>query len=248
MPRRIVWFSCGAPSAVAAKLTVQEHPDCVVAYCDTGGEHEDNARFLKDVEKWIKKDVEIIKNGRYRDHQHVAEKDGYINGPSGARCTLVLKRRVRAKFQRHDDIHIWGYTSEEVQRAADFEENNPELKCAWPLIEAGLSKTDCLGLIHRAGIEIPTMYKLGYANNNCVACWKGGMGYWNKIRVDFPERFAEAARICRVVGRSPIKDKKGNPIFLDELDPNAGRDVPEPSIECGLVCNATHHQITENDL
>lgn len=31
------------------------------------------------------------------------------------------------------------------------------------------------------------MYDLGYANNNCIGCVKGGIGYWNKIRIDFPE-------------------------------------------------------------
>ena len=30
---------------------------------------------------------------------------------------------------------------------------------------------------------------MGYNNNNCIGCIKGGMGYWNKIRVDFPEVF-----------------------------------------------------------
>ena len=35
----------------------------------------------------------------------------------------------------------------------------------------------------------PLMYDLGYPNNNCIGCVKGGMGYWNHIRKDFPEVF-----------------------------------------------------------
>ena len=31
------------------------------------------------------------------------------------------------------------------------------------------------------------MYDLGYPNNNCIGCIKGGMGYWNRIRKDFPD-------------------------------------------------------------
>ena len=42
-------------------------------------------------------------------------------------------------------------------------------------------------LIERAGLRLPEMYRLGYANANCVGCVKGGAGYWNKIRRDFPE-------------------------------------------------------------
>jgi PP-loop superfamily ATP-utilizing enzyme len=36
MKRVLVWFSCGAASAVAAKLAVEKYGDqCEVLYCDT---------------------------------------------------------------------------------------------------------------------------------------------------------------------------------------------------------------------
>ena len=44
MSRTVSWFSCGAASAVATKLS---NPD-VVAYCDTGSEDYDNKRFFND--------------------------------------------------------------------------------------------------------------------------------------------------------------------------------------------------------
>lgn len=49
--RTLVWFSCGAASAVAAKLAVQKYgAACEVVYCDTlSTEHPDNGRFLTDV-------------------------------------------------------------------------------------------------------------------------------------------------------------------------------------------------------
>jgi hypothetical protein len=48
-------------------------------------------------------------------------------------------------------------------------------------------------MVERAGIELPMMYRLGYSNANCIGCVKGGMGYWNKIRRDFPAEFEELA-------------------------------------------------------
>ncbi len=48
------------------------------------------------------------------------------------------------------------------------------------------------------------MYRLGYVNNNWVGGWKGGMGYWNKIRVDFPDVFAEAVAITLFIGMVAI--------------------------------------------
>ena len=57
------------------------------------------------------------------------------------------------------------------------------------------------------------------------------MWYWNKIRVDFPEVFAERARQERLIGHSCI-----NGVFLDELDPTAGRIGDEISMDCGIMC------------
>ena len=57
------------------------------------------------------------------------------------------------------------------------------------------------------------------------------MGYWNKIRVDFPDVFASRAALERTVGGSCI-----NGIYLDELDPMAGRDCKIIVPECGAMC------------
>lgn len=75
------------------------------------------------------------------------------------------------------------------------------------------------------------MYDMGYNNNNCIGCVKGGMGYWNKIRKDFPEVFAARAKLERDIGHSCI-----NGVFLDELDPNRGRMSKEIMQDCGIMC------------
>lgn len=46
--RIISWFSCGAASAVASKLAIQEHGEVEVIYQETHSEHPDNERFLVD--------------------------------------------------------------------------------------------------------------------------------------------------------------------------------------------------------
>lgn len=245
--RRIAWFSCGSPSAVAAKLTVQEHPDAEVVYCDTGGEHEDSRRFLADVQRWIGRAITVIRSGKFASHFDVARKERFINGPHGAACTRVLKREVREAFQRPDDVHVWGFTAEEDGRRIDFEDRFPHLACEWPLIEQGITREDCHGIIHRAGDARPVMYELGYKNANCVGCWKGGMGYWNKIRRDFPGVFAEAAAICREVGRSPVKNRDGTPLMLDDLPPDAGRYEDEPEVQCGIGCHVVDLEIKGRD-
>lgn len=81
------------------------------------------------------------------------------------------------------------------------------------------------------------MYKLGYDHNNCIGCVKGKMGYWNKVRVDFPDIFNRMAQTERAIGAS-INRKNGQPVYLDELDPTAGHQQKEVTIECGVFCEA----------
>lgn len=91
-------------------------------------------------------------------------------------------------------------------------------------------------MLEKAGIEIPAMYKLGYHNNNCIGCVKGGMGYWNKIRHDFPDRFDRMAEIERIVNATCLKDETGR-IFLDELNPSRGRNEKAIDPECSIICD-----------
>lgn len=254
-PRTVAWFSCGAASAVVAKLLADEHaagrlPGALaVVYIQpgtrgrTGGEHEDNARFLRDVEAWIGREVEVLRNDRYQDHLDACLTRGYIKSDRGALCTRELKIEVREAYQRPGDVHAFGYTADEAERAARFNERNPGLATRWPLLEAGLTHADCLGLLFREGIEVPVMYRQGYAHNNCIGCVKGGMGYWNRIRQDYPETFEAWALAEREIGHAILKEdvtqggrRTSRPVFLDELAPDRGDMSAEPPISCGLTC------------
>lgn len=239
--RKLVWFSCGAASANAAKIAVQKYPDCEVLYCDTFAyEHPDNRRFFADVEKWIGKKIKILKSEKYTDIYDVFEKTGWLIGPHGARCTTELKRNVRKKYQQKGDIHIFGLTSDEQDRIDRFEKENHDIELEWVLDDLEITKDNCYSNLTLAGIELPVMYKLGYQNNNCIGCVKGASGYWNKIRVDFPDYFLKMSKQERemnvAINKSYKGDGKRKRVFLDELDPNAGRDVPMPNIECGVLC------------
>jgi len=240
MGRVVSWFSCGDASAVASMLAVEKYPETILAYLDTGSEHEDNKRFLKDVEKWLKKDVVVLKSEKYEDIWDVFEKTRWLVGPAGARCTTELKKKLRQQFEEPEDLQVFGYTVEEKKRVERFKKNNPEMNIWCPLIDRNLTKADCHEIISQAGIEIPKMYRLGYENNNCIGCPKGQMTYWNRIRRTHPDVFERMAKVERelnaAINKSYAGDGKRKRVFLDELDPDAGRDQPEPSISCGLFC------------
>ncbi len=240
----ISWFSCGAASATATYLALREYgkENVRVVYQGTNSEHPDNKRFLKDCEKWFGVDIEITQSDKYIDIWDVFDKTSWLVGVGGARCTGELKRKVAEKlinFGKEQEIEIFGYTAEEEARVSRFIKNNNERKIQPILIEKGFTKAECLGFIDAAGIELPEMYKLGYQNNNCIGCPKGGMGYWNKIRVDFPEVFDRMSKVERKLDASINKKYVGKErvrVFLDELDPKAGHLLSEPDIQCGIIC------------
>lgn len=238
MSRILVWYSDGAASAVAAKVAVTRWPDRQVEIikCDTTpDEHPDNLRFRADVERWIGREVKLLTHPKYRTVTEVWEGERYVSGVLGATCTRHLKREVREAYQRSDDEHVIGYTADEKHRIAWFEGREPDIKSHWLLAAAGITKADCYRIVQSAGIALPWMYLNDYEHNNCLGCAKGGMGYFNKIRTDFPEVFEKRRKTWAALGVKPFV-RRGVRISLDQLNPGDGRDEPPQDIECGVFC------------
>jgi len=243
----IAWWSAGVTSAVATKLAIDEYgiDNVLPIYFHIDTAHKDNARFKAECEQWYGREIVTHKAAKYDNQFDVIRKDKYINGAGGARCTLVLKKRVRQKLEKELDYsgQVFGfeYSKKEINRAIRFSEQYPDAKPLFPLIEHKLTKPECLFYLEKQGIERPEMYKLGYGNNNCIGCVKGGMGYWNKIRRDFPDVYDEMAKAERELGRSCLKST-----FLDELDPQAGREQKIITADCGNFCDIEFTEIMHN--
>lgn len=228
----ICWFSCGVTSAVATKIVIQKGYDVRIMYIDTHSEHPDSQRFLHDCENWFGRKVEVYCSEEYHNHFNVIERKKCINTPYGAPCTLELKKRVRWRIEddvRKWDAQVFGYDVSERQRAIRFRQQYPKAKAIYPLIDAQLTKEDCMALLRKANIEIPMMYRLGFHNNNCIGCVKGKTGYWTKIKSEFPEVFERMAKLERKLGHTCI-----NGVFLDEMKPV---DMPPLVESCSLFCD-----------
>lgn len=241
MKHTIAWWSGGITSAVACRLALEKYANVRLVYIETGSHHPDTQRFKAECEAWYGQPIETLQTGKYSDHLDVVLSTRFINGPSGARCTTELKKLVRQRFERENEIahQVWGYefTPHEINRALRTQEQYPHTNPLFPLIEAKLSKNECAGIVLGAGIELPEMYRLGYNNNNCVGCVKGGAGYWNKIRKDFPEVFTAMAAAEREIGATCLRTKDGEPLYLDTLAPDAGRPTDLVMGECGIFCS-----------
>lgn len=229
---KVCWLSAGVSSFVAGYLAknVDEY-----IYIDIENQHPDSMRFIQDCEKALGRPVQILRP-QLRSVENAIRQSGFINRPVvGAYCTKLLKKRPRKEWElQHKDFditYVWGFDFGERNRATRLQESMSEFEHEFPLIDKMLSKTDAHAILDNLGIKRPLMYDLGYSNNNCIGCPKGGMGYWNKIRIDFPEVFDRMEKLEREVGSSCI-----NGVYLDELEPGRGRMEDEIMPDCSMMC------------
>ena len=195
---KVCWISAGVSSFLAGYLA--KDVDKWI-YIDVEDQHPDSMRFIHDCEKVIGKEIEILKSP-YGNVETAIRAARVIKMPGGfAPCTAWLKKRVRkeweSKYEGEKITYVWGMDSAERNRAERLIEGMPQFSHEFPLIEQNISKEVAHYMIENLGIKRPAMYDLGYNNNNCVGCVKGGMGYWNKIRKDFPEVFQSRASLER---------------------------------------------------
>ena len=239
----VVWFSCGAASAVAARVTLDKYPDANVRIVNNPipEEHSDNRRFLRDCEKWLGVSIESATNPKYMSCVDVWEKRKFMSGPKGAPCTHELKKKARQIWEADNkcDFMVLGFTFDEIKRSERFKllERDNLLSV---LIDEKITKSDCFNIIQKAGIQLPASYREGFPNVNCIGCVKAtSPTYWNHVRKIHPNVFAERAKMSDKLGTKLVR-VKGERIKLSQLDPSAqGRPLKRTGVECGIFCEET---------
>ena len=238
-----VWFSCGAASAVAARVVLDDYRESnrvSIINNPIQEEHEDNQRFLRDVETWLQHPIEQASSQKYPSQscQEVWAARNFMSGPLFAPCTLELKKRPRQAWERQHkpDYTVLGFTAEEAKRAARFQQTERD-SLLTPLIEKGYTKQDCFDIIQAAGIQLPSIYLMGFSNANCIGCVKAtSPTYWNLVREKFPAVFQEREQQSKYLG-ARLARYKGERVQLADLPPDAkGRPLKDYSFECGIFC------------
>lgn len=243
-----VWFSNGAASAVAAKMTIETYGKdntVLVVNNPVFNEECDNIRFQQEVSNWLKVDIIHAKNKDFPNCliEEVFEKRKYMSGVKGAPCTQLLKKEARYQFEKETriDFHVMGYTFDEQERHKRFVKY--ERGNVLPiLIDKGITKEDCFTILRENGIELPRSYRLGLPNANCLGCVKSqSPTYWNLIRRIAPKVFLERAEQSRRLGCKLVK-LKGKRIYLDELK-ETDKGGKLKSWECGIFCELPKYLI-----
>lgn len=167
-------------------------------YIDIADQHPDSLRFIADCEKVLGKPIEILRSNQYSSVGEVCRAFRFVNSAHGAKCTEVLKKRVRKEWeyehQDYDITYVWGMDLNEKNRADRLIETMTDFHHEFPLIENELTKQDAHGICASIGVKRPAMYDLGYSNNNCIGCVKGGQGIGTRFAWIFRKSFLTGQR------------------------------------------------------
>lgn len=265
----IGWWSGGADSAITCKLLIDwfGKENVRIVFIDTKNEDADTYRFKKDCEEWYGAAIETIRNEKWDCIEDVWEHYLSLNVATGAICSTELKRMVRQDFQNKNNFSYQAFgfdcDKKEIERAIAMKINYPDSRPIFPLIYELITKGRSLKILEKNNILPPLSYRLGYTNNNCLetGCVKGGIGYWQKYKIDFPEKFekmaarehkytdmkGEPVTICKDQSKA-AKARNGGKAELVFLLPHPGyplmKDIsmikgrqPESLMECNGFCN-----------
>ena len=242
----VVWFSCGACSAVALLKTIEKYSGTHIiraVYNPLAEEDSDNLRFLADIQKLSGLTIELAVNSKWpsASAEEVWEKKAYMAGIKGAPCTGVLKKQARQQWEAANEWEylVLGFPKGEEKRHETFVLTERENSLP-VLIDAGLTKQDCAEYLQKLGVSLPRVYALGFPNANCIGCVKAtSPTYWNLVREHFPEVFDRRVtqsnrlnvRLTRV---------KGVRLHLRDLKPTdkgqSLKSLKKTVTDCGIFC------------
>jgi len=223
---RVLSLGAGVQSTTMALMAAHGEigpmPDCAI-FADTGWEPKavyDHLDWLMS-DNVLPFPVHLTSNGDIRDN--LVDPDIPLNdrvfapfflkhsdgskGLGKRQCTSRYKitplmwkmRELLGKGRRDhikkDAVEVWvGISTDEAGRMSPSK-RQWQRNC-WPLIEANMSRQDCLRWMDRNGYPMPP-------KSSCIGCPFHNDGMWRDMRDNDPEAWADAVEVDRAIRISP---------------------------------------------
>jgi len=234
-------FSGGVGSWAAAKRVAERFgtADMVLLFTDTLIEDADLYRFLGEAARDVGAELLILADGRtpwevFRTHG----KKGFLGNSRVAHCSIKLKQNVsnawaEANCDPADTVLYYGIDWTEEHRLEGVRKNRPGWRCEAPLCDAPYRmKEDILEDLAACGIEVPRLYKLGFAHNNCGGgCVKAGQGHFAHLLRTLPDVFAEWER-----NENMLRAQIGNVAILRDRRGGTTKPLPLSVLRSRVSC------------
>lgn len=257
---RVLAYGAGVQSTTALVLSVLGKegvpPIQCAIFADTGDEPAWVYETLRFYSAWAHDrgvPVLTVSRGRISDDMRKTKAGGgrwasipvFTAGPSGAgplrrQCTReykidVIEQKIRRslglrKYQKCRTAVelILGISFDESRRARP--NRKPWLTNIFPLIEAGLTRKDCIELLQKLELPVPK-------KSSCVFCPYHKDTFWRELKRNHPREWDKVVEVDRLV-RNMTKAGVEHPTFLhrslkpiDEIDFEAQKEL-FPILDC----------------
>jgi hypothetical protein len=204
MTHHVVMFSGGLGSWVTAKRVAElaRPEDITLLFADVGsdrsphvGEDEDTYRFVREAAENVGAQLVTVRDGR--DIWQVFHDDRFLGNSRLANCSKFLKQKpcrewLEANHDPADTIVYVGIDWSEIHRLPAIEKGWAPYPVQAPLTEKPyLDRDNMQAVCLAAGIEVPRLYRAGFAHNNCGGfCVRGGQAQMELLLREHPERYA----------------------------------------------------------
>ncbi len=231
--KHLVFYSGGVGSYLAAKRVVAEFgtKDVELVFADTLIEDPSLYRFLEQSRERLGVRGTYLADGR--DPWQIFYDRRFLGNSRIDPCSQVLKRdllnKYRDRFSPQRVVVYIGIDWTEEHRFHRHAERAKPYVVRAPLCEPPLydSKEAMFAELRADGLEMPKLYTLGFAHNNCGGfCIKAGIGQFKLLLEKRPELYAyheqQEQNFRAFIGKnvSILKDRRGGttkPLTLTTL-------------------------------
>ncbi len=233
--KHIVLYSGGVCSSLVAMMVAYQHPsDTVLLHTPTHAEHPDADRFRKDVADFLRLPVTVCEDGR--DLWQLITDEHCLPSHFIPFCTRVLKLEQLDKYLKtvSEDFTLYiGYGSDEWRRVQKQWSRFliKGYKSEYPLFNIGWSGCDARGILTKVGFRLPEPYE-HINHNNCLPCFKGGLGHFWSVWKFYPQYFNRAVQAEDEIGHTVFKQASLKELSADWARGNRPRTVADDGIPC----------------
>jgi hypothetical protein len=214
----------------------EEKSDIILLHNPTLAEHPDADLFRKEVSDYIR--VPITDSGCGRGLFQLINEQHCLPSTFIPFCTRIMKHEPMDKFLQklNDDFILYvGYDIKESHRVnkqlARFESKG--YKSRYPLHEKGLTNCDAKEIVSNHCFTIPSTYN-HLNHNNCLPCFKGGLGHFWSVWKFYPDYFQKAVDAEKMTGHTVFKTKSLIDLSIEWESGKRPRTATENGIPC--VC------------